>query len=508
MQDDEWIFVRNARNREGYIPISSMEMNLVDMSTIESEMPKRDPDALSVKESSGHHKKVGSCSALVPPKRPQNTSAPPPPPPRGQSASNLRPPPPSIGQTILPPPTPSGSENSEGFPLSMPSEDSSEESITKLPPPSLPARTRSLSHELQAPPQLAPLQRRPPPIQKRTKTQVLSSLEIPPPPPPSTTGNWRLNLNPTESAKLPEMLKKRSYIFQELVSTESTYCHSLELLHTKYYLPLKSDHRGLSDDDFYSLFSNLDFLLGFHKSFLETMNQKLSEWNDDSCVGDMLLTVCPKLKLYHHYVVNQETAMQVFVKRQEIKSFRKFVESLDYTEALGGLSFESLLICPIQRIPRYVLLIQDMLDHTPTAHPDYPSLKKALELIRDLANLLNAEKRKNENIEKLKSIQEKIEGLPSDLDAFNESREPIQDVDCKMGKDKCHVFFFTDIAVVTKKSGNKFQYKKSMPMLQITILVSASFLKLIHFYFHILIIVFYHSISTRIYTFSFTKINL
>lgn len=42
--------------------------------------------------------------------------------------------------------------------------------------------------------------------------------------------------------------------------------------------------------------------------------------------------------------------------------------------ACHGLDLESLLILPVQRIPRYIMLLKDLYRHTPPAHPDYEHL--------------------------------------------------------------------------------------------------------------------------------------
>jgi len=36
------------------------------------------------------------------------------------------------------------------------------------------------------------------------------------------------------------------------------------------------------------------------------------------------------------------------------------------------------LIMPVQRIPRYLLLLQALKDYTPSTDPDYPNLEKVL----------------------------------------------------------------------------------------------------------------------------------
>jgi hypothetical protein len=47
-------------------------------------------------------------------------------------------------------------------------------------------------------------------------------------------------------------------------------------------------------------------------------------------------------------------------------------------DELVDIRVEACLIMPIQRIPRYKLLLEDMVRHTPQEHPDHNLLKQAL----------------------------------------------------------------------------------------------------------------------------------
>ncbi len=53
------------------------------------------------------------------------------------------------------------------------------------------------------------------------------------------------------------------------------------------------------------------------------------------------------------------------------------------------MDFYSLLITPVQRIPRYTLLLKELLKHTPNSHPDYNDLALAYEKIMVTANVVN-----------------------------------------------------------------------------------------------------------------------
>ena len=53
------------------------------------------------------------------------------------------------------------------------------------------------------------------------------------------------------------------------------------------------------------------------------------------------------------------------------------------------LRLNALLITPVQRIPRYKMLLEDVIKNTPDCHPDKKSLKEALEQIDALAWHIN-----------------------------------------------------------------------------------------------------------------------
>jgi len=62
-----------------------------------------------------------------------------------------------------------------------------------------------------------------------------------------------------------------------------------------------------------------------------------------------------------------------------------------------GLTLQSLLIMPVQRIPRHILLLTDLAKHTPTDHPDFAALSRAVERTRQVAAVINDAKGRAES---------------------------------------------------------------------------------------------------------------
>ena len=67
----------------------------------------------------------------------------------------------------------------------------------------------------------------------------------------------------------------------------------------------------------------------------------------------------------------------------------------DQKEA-SGLDLASFLILPVQRLPRYVLLLKELQRYTPENHPEYKSLIDAIDHIARSLEIINESKREHE----------------------------------------------------------------------------------------------------------------
>lgn len=86
------------------------------------------------------------------------------------------------------------------------------------------------------------------------------------------------------------------------------------------------------------------------------------------------------MKIYVDYGVNYETGIKMFLlARNNSKEFAQWLRDQRGNELLD---VESCLITPIQRIPRYKLLIEQLLKETPAEHPDFANLQSALAKIQ------------------------------------------------------------------------------------------------------------------------------
>lgn len=113
---------------------------------------------------------------------------------------------------------------------------------------------------------------------------------------------------------------------------------------------------------------------------------------------------------------NYENAFKMLQRLQaDNKPFADFVEAAERKPDMQMLDLTSLLISPIQRIPRYRMLLQSLVAETWEEHPDAQNLKKALQKIEEITQYVNNKKREAESTRKLVEIQTQLTGCPDSI---------------------------------------------------------------------------------------------
>eukprot|EP00004_Rigifila_ramosa_P013274 TRINITY_DN2926_c0_g1_i1.p1 TRINITY_DN2926_c0_g1~~TRINITY_DN2926_c0_g1_i1.p1 ORF type:complete len:494 (-),score=79.06 TRINITY_DN2926_c0_g1_i1:40-1326(-) len=209
------------------------------------------------------------------------------------------------------------------------------------------------------------------------------------------------------------MSKKRTAIVTELQSTEHTYVKGLETLMKSFVEPLTADAKKpvLAKDEARSMFSDVPVLLNMHKNWVVLLDQRLSAWSPSQRLGDVLKDLCKFLRLYPSYVNNFNESLATFDRCS--KSNARFKQHLDerlFSPECSGKDLPSYLILPIQRIPRYKMLVEELIKNTWRFHCDYEDLAAALAEISQTAIYVNEQKRNAENLRIVMSIENRLVG--------------------------------------------------------------------------------------------------
>ncbi|KAM6468036.1 FYVE, RhoGEF and PH domain-containing protein 3 isoform 2-T2 [Liasis olivaceus] len=180
---------------------------------------------------------------------------------------------------------------------------------------------------------------------------------------------------------------------------------------------------GIPPDVVTGIFSNISSIYRFHEQFLlpELKTRITDEWDTNPRLGDILQKLAPFLKMYGEYVKNFDRAMDmVNTWMQRSSPFKDVIQNIQKQEICGNLTLQHHMLEPVQRIPRYELLLKDYLKKLPGESPDRKDAEKSLELISTAANHSNAAIRKMEKMHKLLEVYERLGGEEDIVNPANE----------------------------------------------------------------------------------------
>jgi arsenate reductase-like glutaredoxin family protein len=269
-------------------------------------------------------------------------------------------------------------------------------------------------------------------------------------------GFWSSSKEPPEKPiskeELEKLNEKREAIVKEILTTEQTYVKNLDILCSIWLKPLEdaalTGKPILKPPQIAAIFSIVREILNFHRKFLEQLEKRINKWNDKQLLGDVFVNNANGLKLYTDYVNNYDNALATLGECQTKKKFRKYLEACRARPECQQLDLPSFLIMPIQRIPRYQLLLQDLVNSTRRNHKDYKHLRQALEAIITIAKYVNEQKRNYEEMQKVIELQEEFS---DNWTLSAPHRRLVKDAKCAS---KEHYFLFNDIlAITTEQKG-------------------------------------------------------
>lgn len=269
--------------------------------------------------------------------------------------------------------------------------------------------------------------------------------------------------------------QKRDKIANEILTTEQSYLKSLTLMNEIYRIPmLEASRRGelaISEDDIQQIFSRTFVdILKVNFVLLQGLVDRLSNWSETQSLGDLLLDMLPFLKMYTFYTGGWDKANELLDEYESKESFAHFLserqKSFPQTQHIRFY-----LIMPIQRIPRYRLLLEDLVKNTNEDHPDLENLRKALERILLVANQVDRAIEEHKNRARLLQIQKKF---IESIQILEIGRVFIKEGEltkiCRKDHKKFYFWLFNDLLLYAKEMpGNRFTRSRSYPLKSIVI---------------------------------------
>ncbi|KAI8873406.1 Dbl homology domain-containing protein, partial [Ramicandelaber brevisporus] len=253
------------------------------------------------------------------------------------------------------------------------------------------------------------------------------------------------------------MMAKRRNIAQEILVSEQAYVAGLQVIDRVFYRPLNESLKTyspiLTSKTIKDIFANFSTILSINTDSNGNNNGNNGNrgWNPaTSCLGDIFLETAPFLKMYSLYIKNFQGALSVISQQMNANTnFTRFLQSASLHRECRNLSFQHHLILPVQRIPRYKLLLEKLLANTPVTHRDYSLVCSALRVIMEVADFVNDTVRQHEMFISILDIQRYLTGFPEQLLVPGRSfikRGPVQKI-CRKNHQPREFFLFSDILI-------------------------------------------------------------
>ena len=170
-------------------------------------------------------------------------------------------------------------------------------------------------------------------------------------------------------------LMKRFYRIKELIETENTYVTNLQLLLERYYLPCK-EKQMFDINQIEMIFQPILKIFPINKQFSYKLNElyeNVKNYSQNDSVAEEVrfkkfIQIFDETidKFDYSPYINPFDQLRQIVD-SNLKSNPQFKELCitKTTKPLSPDGITSLMILPIQRIPRYVMMMKDIVDYTP-----------------------------------------------------------------------------------------------------------------------------------------------
>lgn len=205
----------------------------------------------------------------------------------------------------------------------------------------------------------------------------------------------------------------RKHVAVEVMTTEQSYLNHMRILIREVLEPVKRS-KILTTEEYNSVFSNYEQIVEHHTKFEKLISARLATWDDNSTMSDIFLHHTAFFNDYAPYLTNynQATVAMRHLRKKHPK-FDQVIKNFEDDRSVSNWqSADSFLVMPVQRLPRYVLLLRDMRKYTAPSWEEHLHLEQASHQVDSVLHELNSHIPPDgaEQIKKMLSIEDSIQG--------------------------------------------------------------------------------------------------
>uniref|UniRef100_A0A9L0R3H2 Rho guanine nucleotide exchange factor 28 n=2 Tax=Equus caballus TaxID=9796 RepID=A0A9L0R3H2_HORSE len=233
--------------------------------------------------------------------------------------------------------------------------------------------------------------------------------------------SWSLVVDPSFCSRQEKDVIKRQDVIFELMQTEMHHVQTLFIMSEIFRKGMKEELQ-LDHSTVDKIFPCLDELLEIHRHFFYSMKERRQEscaGNDRNFIidriGDILVQQFSEenankmKKIYGEFCSHHKEAVSLFKELQQNKKFQNFIKLRSSNLLARRRGIPECILLVTQRITKYPVLVERILQYTKERTEEHKDLCKALCLIKDMIAAVDLKVSEYEKNQKWLEILSKIE---------------------------------------------------------------------------------------------------
>ncbi|KXJ70522.1 hypothetical protein RP20_CCG023288 [Aedes albopictus] len=253
--------------------------------------------------------------------------------------------------------------------------------------------------------------------------------------------------------------EQRDFVIKELVDTETNYLDALMALKYKFMQPLE---RALTKEVLRIIFPCIKELVDIHEKFLAKLKEAVAV-DSKLKLSVVFLEFREPFLIYGDYCSSMTNATDMLREVcKKSSNVEQIVNQSQKEHSDGRLQLRDILSVPMQRILKYHLLLDKLVQETSPSHEDFRGLERAKEAMVDVAQYSNEVKRDSEHLVVIQKVKESILdlNLPNGNNLEQYGRLLLDgDLNIKAHEDQKtkhrYAFVFEKVMILVKNSNTK-----------------------------------------------------
>ncbi|XP_052023757.1 rho guanine nucleotide exchange factor 18 isoform X2 [Apodemus sylvaticus] len=235
--------------------------------------------------------------------------------------------------------------------------------------------------------------------------------------------SWSLSVDLAYAKKQKKEVVKRQDVLYELMQTEAHHVRTLKIM-LKVYARALQEELQFSGQAVSRLFPCAEDLLDMHSHFLACLKERRQEFLEEGSdrnyviqkIGDVLVqqfsgdTGERMKEKYGVFCSGHKDAVSHYkLLLQQSKKFQNLIKKIGNFSIVRRLGVQECILLVTQRITKYPVLVERIIQNTEAGTEDYKDLSQALNLIKDIISQVDAKVSECEKDQRLKEIAAKMD---------------------------------------------------------------------------------------------------